>query len=161
MNFEQIEDPVLRVIERYKNHPSILAINAKFMGKQFSFQPFPKSEIKKEILNLDNSTACQESDILTKVVKANSDIFADILYEVFNRSLEVGTFPSSMKLADVMPVYKKVSRSDKGNYQPVSILPNLSKVFGRCVYRQMSKPFDETFSKYQCGFRRALVCNIA
>ena len=96
VNFEKIEDPVLRVIEQYKNHPSILAINAKFKGKQFSFQPFSISEIKKEMLNLDNSKACQESDIPTKVIKANSDIFADILYEVFNRSLEAGTFPSSM-----------------------------------------------------------------
>ena len=32
-------------------------------------------------------------------------------------------------------------------------LPNLSKVFKRCVYRQMSKFFDEVLSKYQCGFR--------
>ena len=129
MNFEQIEDPVLRVIEQYKNHPSILAINANFKGKQFSFQLFSKSEIKKEILNLDNSKECQESDIPTKVIKPNSDIFADILYEVFNMSLEVSTFPSSMKLANVTPVCKRGSWSEKGNYRPVSILPNLSKVF--------------------------------
>ena len=80
VNFEQIEDPVLRVIEQYKNHPSISAINAKFKGKQISFQPFSKSEIKKEILNLDNCKACQESGVPTKVVKANSDNFADILH---------------------------------------------------------------------------------
>ena len=85
VNFEQIEDPVLRVIEQYKNHPSIFAINTKFKGKQFSFQLFSKLEIKKEILNLDNSKAWQKSDISTKVIKATSDIFADILHEVFNR----------------------------------------------------------------------------
>ena len=143
MNFEQIEDPVLRVIEQYKNHPSILAINANFKGKQFSFQLFSKSEIKKEILNLDNSKECQESDIPTKVIKPNSDIFADILYEVFNMSLEVSTFPSSMKLANVTPVCKRGSRSKKSDYRPVIILPNLSKVFERCAYRKMSKFFDE------------------
>ena len=38
VNFEQVKDPVLRAIEHYKNHLSILAINAKFMEKQFSFQ---------------------------------------------------------------------------------------------------------------------------
>ena len=139
VNFEQFEDPVVQVIEQCKNHPSILFINAKFKGKQFSFQPFSKSETKKGILNLDNSKACQESDMPTKVIKVNSDIFADILYEVYNRSLEVGTFPSSMKLANVTPVYKKGSQSDKGNYRPVSILPNLSRVFERCVYKQISK----------------------
>ena len=128
LNFEQIEDPVLRVIEQCKNHPSILVINAKFKGKQFPFQPFSKSETKKGILNLDNSKACQESDMPTKVIKANSDIFADILHQVFNRSLEVGTFPYSMKLANVTPVYKKGSRSDKGSGRPVSILPNLSSL---------------------------------
>ena len=90
VNFEQIEDPVLQIIEQYKNHPSILAINGKFNGKQFYFQPFSKPEIKQKILSLDNSKACQESDIATKVMKANLDIFADISYEVFNRSLEVG-----------------------------------------------------------------------
>ena len=36
VNFEQIEDPILRVIEQYQNHRSILAVNAKFKGKQFS-----------------------------------------------------------------------------------------------------------------------------
>ena len=59
-----------------------------------------------------------------------------------------------MKLANVTPVYKKGSRSDKGTYRPVSILPNLSKVFEKCVYRQLSKFYDEILSKYQCGFRR-------
>ena len=81
------EDPILLVIEQHKNHPSILTINAKVMGKQFSFQYFSKSEIKKEILNLGDSRACQESDITIKVIKANSDIFADFLCEVFNRYL--------------------------------------------------------------------------
>ena len=59
--------------------PNILAINAKFMGNQFSLQSFSKSEIKKQNLNLDSS----KSDIPTKVIKANSDIFKDILYKYF------------------------------------------------------------------------------
>lgn len=57
-----------------------------------------------------------------------------------------------MKLPNLTSVYKKDSRSDKGNYRSVSILPNLSKVFERCVYRQMSNFFDEILSKYQCNF---------
>ena len=58
MNFANTEDPVLRIIRQYKNHLSILALNAKFKGKQYSFQPFSKSEIKKEALNLDYTKAC-------------------------------------------------------------------------------------------------------
>ena len=68
----------------------------------------------------------------------NADIFAKVLYNVFNRSLEVGEFPSDMKLANVRSVHKKGSQYDKGNYRPVSILPNLSKVFERCLQKQIS-----------------------
>ena len=59
-----------------------------------------------------------------------------------------------MKLANVTPVYKKGNRSEKGNYRPVSILPNISKVFERCIYKQMSQFFEGIISKYQCGFRK-------
>ena len=41
-------------------------------------------------------------------MKVNLDIFASILYEVFKRSLEIGTFPSCMKLVNVTRVYKKI-----------------------------------------------------
>ena len=57
-------------------------------------------------------------------------MFEDILNELFNRSLEVGTFPSSMKLVNVTSVYKKGSRSGKDNNRPVSISSNLSEVLG-------------------------------
>ena len=78
--------------------------------------------------------ACQDSDITTKVIKPNSGIFTDSLYSVFNRSLETSIFPPSMKLANVTPVHKKRNRPEKDNYQPVGILPNLPKVFERCIY---------------------------
>ena len=84
----------------------------------------------------------------------SADIFAEVLCNVFNRSLEVGEFPSGMKLVNVTPVYKKGSRYDKGNYRPVSILANLSKVFERCLHKHISHFFNTILSKYQCGFRK-------
>ena len=42
----------------------------------------------------------------------------------------------------------------KSYYRPVSILPNLSKVFERCSHKQISDFFDTILSKYQCGFRK-------
>ena len=59
-----------------------------------------------------------------------------------------------MKLANITPVFKKNDRTDKSNYRPVSILPNLSKVFERCIYKQLSAYFDRILSKQQCGFRK-------
>ena len=147
VEIDRIEDPLLHIIEQYKNYPSVVAINEKKLNKEFSFEYIPKSDIKKEILNLVDSKASQDLDIPAKIIKVNVDIFAEVLYNVFNRSLEVGEFP-------VAPVLKKGSRYDKGNYRPVSILPNLSKVFERCLHKQISDFFDTILSKYQCGFRK-------
>ena len=107
MEIDHTEDPILRIIELYKNHPSIVTINKNNMAKQFSFKYIPKSDVEREILNLDVSKASQDSDIPTKIVKMNADIFAEVLYYVFNRSLE-DEFPAVMKLANVTPVHRKV-----------------------------------------------------
>ena len=37
---------------------------------------------------------------------------------------------------------------------PVSILPNLSKIYGRCLHNQMYKHFNHILSKWQCGFHQ-------
>ena len=39
------------------------------------------------------------------------------------------TFPTGMKYTKVTPSHKKDDKTDKENYRPISILPNLSKVF--------------------------------
>ena len=85
-NIDHIEDPIARSIEQFKNHPSIVAIKSKSANKYFKFNSISKAEIEKGILNLDSSKACQDSDIPTKVIKSNSDIFTDALYSEFNRT---------------------------------------------------------------------------
>ena len=100
-------------------------------------------------MSLDSSKACQDSDIPTKVIKSNSDIFTDALYSEFNRSLETSVFPPSMKSANVTPVHKNGNCSEKDNYRPVSILPNLSKVFEIYVYNEIAHIFDKIISKHQ------------
>ena len=104
--------------------------------------------------SLLSSKAAQDSDIPTKVIKDNIDIFTHILLEQFNKSLALAVFPSSMKLANITPLFKKDDRTDKSNYRPISILPNLSKVFEKCIYNQVSVFFDKVLSKYQSGFRK-------
>ena len=153
-SFNHFDDEILCIVGKYKNQPSVVAIKNKNIQSQFSFRPIPKTEIYKEILNLDISKAPQDSNIPTKVVRGNADIFAEVLFTEFERSLEIDNFITSMKIANVTPVHKKGSQSEKGNYRPVSILPNLSKVFERCIYKQISEYFENILSKYQCGFRK-------
>ena len=160
IKFDHIDDEILRVVKKYKNDPSVVAIKYKNVNSQFSFRPITKSEIYKEILNLDFSKASQDSDIPTKIVKANADLFTEILFTEFESSLEIDNFPTSMKLANVTPVHKKGSQSEKGNYRPVSILPNLSKVFERCIYKQIYEYFENIYQNIDVVLGKTIVHNI-
>ena len=80
---------------------------------------------------------------------------ADALTKCFN-SYIVGnsSFPDELKLADIIPLHKKGSTSDKANYRPISLLPTVSKVFERLIAKQIRPFLDSRFSKYLCGFRK-------
>ena len=71
-----------------------------------------------------------------------------------NALLKTGNFPDELKQADIKPTHKKNSRTDKANYKPISILPSISKIYEKCIYKQLSSFLERFFSKYQCGFRK-------
>ena len=72
----------------------------------------------------------------------------------FNNSIYEDCFPYILKTADLTPVYKKEEKFLKQNYRPVSILPNISKFFERCLYDQINTYFENIPSKLQFGFRK-------
>ena len=154
VNADHIRDPVLRAIEKYKNHPSVKAISDKYDKNTFSFKQVSLDEIKKEIKKLDTKKACQDTDIPTKILVENSDIFADFFFQNLNNVIVSSVFPTNVKYANLTPVHKKDSKNIESNYRPVSILSNISKIYERCLYSQISNFFEEKLSIYQCGFRK-------
>ena len=105
--------------------------------------------------------ACQKDDIPTKVIKMNNDIFAGFKTKDFSNCVDKGVFPEEVKHADVIPIHKKQDKSDKDNYRPVSILPNISKIYKRLIYNQLYDYFDDILFPSQCGFRKETVRSIA
>ena len=63
-------------------------------------------------------------------------------------------FPNSLKNAIVTPVHKKDVKTSKDNYRPVNILSNISKIYERITFKQISEDFEPILSKFQCGFRK-------
>ena len=85
------------------------------------------------------------------MIKENVDIISYFLYHNFNNLLSCTTFPTSMKYADVAPIHKKDDKTDKENYRPISILPNLSKVYEKLMDNQIYPYFDTLFSNVVFG----------
>ena len=117
------------------------------------FHHFSESEVYHEILHLDMAKKVS-GNIPIRVLKASIREITPILTRCFNSSLDEGVFPSELKLADVIPVYKKGSKTDKSNYRPISLLPALSKVFEKLICKQLLQFMQSKLSKYLCGFRK-------
>ena len=148
-------DPVDNIIERFRNHPSILKIKAKcFQVDSFSFLVVSESDICRVIKNIDSSNAYQEDSIPPNILKENADVLSSFLKDDINLSFDKGKFPGNLKNADITPMFKKLDRNSKSNYRSVSILPTLSKIYKKLLYQQMYEYFENIFSKYSCGFRR-------
>ena len=153
--FIKSNDPVADSIRKFQTHPSIVMINNKnYISDFFTFDEVQFDNVLEKIEKLDNAKTSQQTDIPTKLLKHNSRYFADIFSKNINNCFENSNFPTELKLADVIPVYKKKSKNFKDNYRPVSILSNISKIYERVIYEQMQPYFENLLSKFQCGFRK-------
>jgi len=113
------------------------------------------SHIVKIINKLDSKKANGFDEISAAMLKICPKEVARPLYLIFKKCLELGSFPSSWKYANVQPVHKKNCRQDKSNYRPISLLCICSKIFEKIVFDGMYKFFVENnlLSPNQSGFR--------
>ena len=119
-----------------------------------------KEHVPEEIQISDSSKAIRESNIPVKLIKGDSDPFAEIICKYFNEYLEKSKCLDCLKLASITPVFKKGARTSENNYRPVSILPILSKLFERLIGKQFSELFESILSKFQCGLEKVMAPNI-
>ena len=121
----------------FQDHKSIKNRREKNFKSVFSFTHTNEIEIGKVIKGMNVHKTCQLKDIPTKIIRMNSDIFANFTCLHFNYCIDIGDYPQEFKNADIIPVHKKKEKSDKNNYRPVSILPNLSKIYEEIMYNQL------------------------
>ena len=80
------------------------------------------------IKTLNRKKPTLSNDIPTKIIQQFSETFTDFLSENFNSYLESGMFRDELKLAEVVPVFKKNDKKVKSNYRLISIISNISKI---------------------------------
>ena len=90
-----------------------------------------------------------------KLLKGLSSI-SEPLALIINQSLTTGIFPNNLKIAKVIPLFKKDDETNLENYRPISILPAMSKIFEKWVYKQLNEYFisKSLFYKSQHGFKK-------
>ena len=99
---------LLAAISKYQNHQSIKTILKK-SNFSFSFETVSLTDIEKETKSLNTNKASHSSDIRTKKLKQNADFFSSFILDYADKSISSFTFPSILKLTDIISVYKKDS----------------------------------------------------
>ena len=123
---------------------------------RFSFQLVNSDTILKLIGNLTPKPSAGPDGISSIILRAVAPEISPLLAIAINQSLTSGVFPSSLKIAKVIPLYKNKGEStDFGNYRPISLLNVISKIFERVVYNQVYAYFikHNLFYSSQYGFR--------
>ena len=78
-------ESVANAIKNFSQHPSILKIKENTNSFAcFSFRTVSKEDLVYQINSLDPEKATRKSDIPTKIIKKNYNIFSEFLFENFN-----------------------------------------------------------------------------
>ena len=121
----------------------------------FLFNSINKSEIIKTIDNLKPKTSYGIDRLSNKLLKQCKQELAYPIMLLFNKSVQTCVFPNKLKIARVLPIFKKNENFKFENYRPISILPSVSKVFEKIMHTQISEYFmkSKLFYQSQYGFR--------
>ena len=113
-------------------------------------------EIIKILQSLKNGAAGYDG-INASTLKLVSSLIVNPLRYICNLSLIEGVFPTELKIANVLPLYKSDDPFCFNNYRPVSLLCVLSKVFEKFMYNRLLNFLEEHkfFVNEQFGFRKS------
>ena len=119
-----------------------------------AIMPIIKNDVIDIIKNQKVSSPGWDS-ISAVVVKATYSCFIEPLTHILNLSVMYGVFPSELKLAKVILLYKANDPMKVSNYRPVSVLPVFSKILERIMDNQLLSFINKhkLLYAYQFGFR--------
>ena len=147
-------DKIEQILFKFSKHPSVLKIKQKIkINSKFSFQSVSEDTVKNVVKNLPSDKATA-AEIPVDILK-NSEFCFSELTKCINEAFNENKFPDTLKLSDIMPVFKKLDPTDKTSFRPVSVLPLLSKVFEKIMYDQLYEYAETFLNKLLCGFRKA------
>ena len=105
-------------------------------------EPTGELEVASIIKALKNKKSYGMDGISSEILKCCSPIIERHLALAFKKCIDEGVFSDILKIAKVVPLFKRGDIKDPANYRPISHLSSLSKVFEKISHNRMI-PFTE------------------
>ena len=119
-------------------------------------------EVHKIIKNFKNKSTLDTKISALKIAN-KSFSFTHILAKIINKSFSDGIFPHQLKNARVVPIFKEGSKTEVGNYRPISLLSSFSKIYEKLMHVRILNFLDSNgvLHDMQYGFRPGRSCEHA
>ena len=149
-HFSSVSDRISRQVRPTQCNPeSFLKHRSE---DELCLNPTNEVEIDKIITDLKPKLSYGIDGISNKLLKQIQSSLRTPLAILCNKSMSEGKFPTQLKTAKVVPLFKSGCRTDMDNYRPISVLPVLSKVFEKIVLRWFKPFMKDKFYINQFGF---------
>ena len=109
----------------------------------FFFNPVSPSDIELEIMTTPINKVYGLYSFPNRILRSAKHIISQPLSLPINKSLENGVYPSKLKLAKVIPIYKSDDESDPSNFRPISLLSVFNRIFEKMMYYRLKSFLEQ------------------
>ena len=104
--------------------------------------------------SLDTNKATGPDVVSPRMLREAGPAISQSLIRLINMSLQCNWFPETLKLANVLPIHKKIEKNIINNYRPISLHSCVSKDMERVVFKYSFNFIREhgLLSAFQSGF---------
>ncbi|CAJ0943700.1 unnamed protein product [Ranitomeya imitator] len=143
-----VENEMLGEIPRNNENPILMVTN------------LTQEEVRNQLNKIKIDKSPGPDGIHPRVLRELSNVIDKPLFLIFRDSIATGSVPQDWRIANVVPIFKKGSKSEPGNYRPVSLTSIVGKIFEgflRDVILDYLKE-NNCLTPYQHGFMRNRSC---
>ena len=135
---------------------SILKCMGPRNSSSIKFDESDTEEIINIVLDFENKNFTGNDKIPAIILKWVIHLIAPILTIIFNKCINIGVYPESLKIGKVTPLFKNGDRSDGDNFRPITLLTLLNKIFEKLLHKRMVAFINKhnILSNNQYGFRK-------
>lgn len=136
----------------------LLVSNTKRIEHDIIFRDVNDIEVTKLVQKMPNKKSSGYDEIPIEIIKENLDILALPLATFFNNCVEIGLFPEQLKIAKIIPTFKKGDRTDPKKYRPISLLTIVSKIFEKIIKSRLLLHLNsnDVLSRCQFGYTKGI-----
>ena len=148
-------------IDTSSKHFSSYMPNSNFM--EISNHELTSEELNIALSSLKRNKGKGYDGISSNIILDTKQHILPSLKHIFSLSIKKGKFPDPLKIAKILPTFKKGSPDQMGNYRPISILPAFSKILERIIYNRLYTHLmnNKILYEKQFGFQKGLSTNHA